>query len=100
MRGGAGGGGTTTYHEEPDERVEHALTTLALANTMEASAGEPQKGAGVGLADRRGAMGRTGRGAAARTHACWMLPGSRSYRAVPFPLQPKAFPALRRARRC
>lgn len=56
-----------TYHDELDERVEHVLTTLALANTMAASAGEPQKGGSVGRAEKRGAMGRAG-GQAAWTH--------------------------------
>lgn len=34
----------TTYHDKLDEMVEHVLTTLALANTMEASVGEPREG--------------------------------------------------------
>lgn len=59
------GEGGTTCHDELDEMVEHVLPTLALANTMEASVGEPQKGGGMGRAERsRGAGG----GQAARTH--------------------------------
>lgn len=42
------GGETNTCHDALDERVKPVLTTLALANTRAASAGEPQQGGAVG----------------------------------------------------
>lgn len=46
------------HHDEVGEGVEHVLTTLA--NTMEESAGEPQKEGALGCVERTGALGQIG----------------------------------------
>lgn len=76
MRGGGEREGPTTYHDELDGRVEHALTTLALANTMEASAGEPRKGVwrGVGVQRGEGPWGRRGAGGTDPCVECCLCP--------------------------
>jgi len=72
-----------TYHDE--ESAEYVLTMLALANPMEAWWGELRQGAGAG-----GQAGGRWQGPTRGT-----LPASRSRRALPVPLQPRACPVLR-----
>lgn len=84
------------HHDGVGDGVEHVLTMLA--NTMEESAGEPQKEGALRCVERTGALGQMG-GQTARTldMGCCL---SHSYWELPFPLQPEAFPALRRGRWC